>query len=101
MDENMLSSNALQLENNDISENTADNVSEYVKRVRKESIADIMAMQGIVCIITAIAFVVLNIVQPNLAADIFSLYSEKTSGSDGLTDIIHAVVDFLRSTPNV
>lgn len=101
MEENILSDNALRSENDGISENTADNVTEYAKRIRKESIADTMAMQGIVCLITAIAFVVLNIVQPELAADIFSVYSEKTSGSDAITDMIHAAADLLRSTPNV
>lgn len=101
MEENVASDAALQLENEAISEDTADNVTTYVKRGKKGGIADTMAMQGIVCLIIAIAFAVFNIVQPYLAADVFSVYSEKTSGSDGVTDMIRAIGDFLRSTPNV
>ena len=95
------SNNTLQSDNTAVSENIDDNVMTYAKRRKKAGLTDTVAMQGIVCLIIAIAFAVFNIVQPNLAADVFSVYSEKTSGSDGVTDIIRAVGDFLRSTPNV
>lgn len=101
MEEITASDTALQPENEAISEDTADNVTSYVNRGKRGGIADTIIMQGILCLIIAIAFAVLNIVQPDLAADVFSLYSEKTSGSDGVTDIIRAIGDFLRSTPNV
>lgn len=101
MEENAASNTALQSENEAVSEDTADSVTAYVKRGKKGGIVDTMAAQGILCLIIAIAFAVFNIVQPDLAADVFSVYSEKTSGSDGVTDMIRAVGDFLRSTPNV
>lgn len=101
IEENMSSDTTLQSDDGDISENTADNAVVYAKRRKKGGISDTMAMQGIVCLIIAIAFAVFNIVQPDLAADVFSVYSEKTSGSDGVTDMIRAVGDFLCSTPNV
>ena len=100
IEENMSSDTALQSDD-DVLENTADNAAVYANRREKGGISDIMAMQGIVCLIIAIAFAVFDIVQPDLAADVFSVYSEKTSGSDGVTDIIRAVGDFLCSTPNV
>lgn len=70
-------------------------------RKKKGSLADTAAMQAILCLITAVGFVAANIAKPDLAADIFAVYLDKNSSSDGFTDIIRAVADFLRSTPNV
>lgn len=70
-------------------------------RKKKGGLADTAAMQAILCLLIAVGFAAANIAKPELAADIFSVYLDKSSGSDGFADIVGAIADFLRSTPNV
>ena len=69
--------------------------------VRKTGLKDIVTVQAILCVLIAILFVSLNIFNSDLAADIFEVYSEKSSVYGSIMDIVDEFIDFLGSTPNV
>lgn len=93
------SERALQSSDNSEEQNIPAEAAPY--RKKKGSLADTASTQAILCLLIAVGFVAANIAKPDLAADIFAVYLDKSSGSDGFTDIIRAIADFLRSTPNV
>ncbi|MCH5193078.1 MAG: hypothetical protein J1F11_03885 [Oscillospiraceae bacterium] len=69
--------------------------------VRKTGLKDIVTVQAIICVVTGILFVSLNIWSSDLAADIFDFYSEKSAVCGSIMDIVDEFIDFLGSTPNV
>lgn len=93
----------------DVSENieTAENtekdcteaISEIIVRRKKVTFFDILAVQAIMCLVTAIAFVGVNIFYHDLAADIFDIYIEKNIDSENISNVIKIIADFLQSTP--
>lgn len=68
---------------------------------RKAGLKDIVMVQAIACMVIGIAFTSLNIFNSDLAADIFEVYSEKSSVCGSIMNIVNAFIDFLGSTPNV
>ena len=69
--------------------------------VRKTGLKDVITVQAIVCVTIGIGFAFLNIWGSDLAADIFDVYSEKSSVYGSIMNIVNAFIDFLGSTPNV
>lgn len=90
-------------ENNETAENTeeigTDSTAEIVVNRKKVTFLDIVAVQAIMCLVAAIAFVGINIFYPDLAADIFEVYIEKNTDSGNISNVIRAISDFLQSTP--
>lgn len=80
-------------------EETAAAVPEIIVRRKKVTFLDIIAVQAIMCLVAAIAFVGLNIFYPELAADIFEIYLEKNTDFGNISDVIKIISDFLQSTP--
>ena len=68
---------------------------------RKAGFKDIITVQAIICVLIGIGFTALNILNSGLAADIFEVYSEKSSVYGSIMDIVNEFIDFLGSTPNV
>lgn len=92
MEENPTSSEALQEESPAVSE-----VSE--RRKRNGSLGDTMTLQAILCVLMALGFVIVNILNGDLAADVFDVYKDKLCADGNIMDVIAAVFDFLNSTP--
>lgn len=90
-------------ENIETAENTEETVtgstSEITVSRKKVTFLDIVAVQAIMCLAAAIAFVGINIWNTDLAADIFELYLEKNTDSGNISNVIKAIADFLQSTP--
>lgn len=66
---------------------------------KKTTFLDIIAVQAIMCLVAAIAFVTVNIFQSDLAADIFEIYLEKNTDTGNISRIVEIIADFLQSTP--
>ncbi len=90
-------------ENIEASENTEETVTDAVPKIneyrKRVTFLDIVAVQAIMCLVAAIAFVGINIFEPDLAADIFEVYLEKNTDSGNISNIINVITDFLQSTP--
>ncbi|MCM1329262.1 MAG: hypothetical protein NC253_07445 [Ruminococcus sp.] len=81
-------------------ENTEVKADEPIPVVRKKTtFLDIIAVQAIMCLVAAIAFVTLNIFRSDLAADIFEIYLEKNTDTGNISRIVEIIADFLQSTP--
>lgn len=92
MEENLTSSEALQEETHAVSE-----VSE--RRKRNGSLGDTMTLQAILCVLMALGFVIFNILNGGLAADVFDVYKDKLCADGNIADVFAAVIDFLGSAP--
>ncbi len=90
-------------ENIEAAENTeeavADSTSEISANRKKVTFLDIVAVQAIMCLVAAIAFVGINIWNSELAADIFEIYLVKNTDSGNISNVIRVIADFLQSTP--
>ena len=71
---------------------------------KSEKVSDVITMQCIVCIILAIAFVVINIVLPKLSEDIVQKYRTVSVSDDKVNDalvsIVSTISDFMNTAPN-
>lgn len=88
----------------EVQKETPENVTAEAERspnVKKTGLKDIVTVQAIVCVVIGIGFAFLNIWGSDLAADIFDVYSEKSSVYGSIMNIVNAFIDFLGSTPNV
>lgn len=92
MEENLTSSEALQEETSAVSE-----VSERRKRIG--SLGDTVTLQAILCVLMALGFVIANIFNGDLAADVFDVYKDKLCADGNIADVFAAVIDFLGSAP--
>ena len=90
-------------ENIEAAENTEEAVTDSAPEIalsrKKVTFLDIVAVQAIMCLVAAIAFVGVNIFYPDLAADIFEIYLEKNTDSGNISNVIKVIADFLQSTP--
>lgn len=91
-------------ENTEKNENIEE-IEEIFEEINKEkskkiTLMDIIAVQAIMCLIAAILFVGANICNSELAADIYGVYTEKNTESDGIAKTFKVLVDFLQSTPS-
>lgn len=80
-------------------ETAAEGVSEIAVSRKKVTFLDIVAVQAIMCLAAAIAFVGVNIFYPDLAADILEVYTEKNTDTGNISTVIRVIADFLQSTP--
>lgn len=69
------------------------------EKSKKITLMDIITIQAIMCLIAAILFVGANICNSELAADIYGVYTEKNTETDGIAKSFKVLVDFLQSTP--
>lgn len=92
--ENLSSEQALQQQNaySEIPENS-------VKERKNATFLDTVTIQAILCVLAAIVFVAVNILDTELAYDVFEIYSEKSTVQENITDTFRMILDFLRSTP--
>lgn len=80
-------------------ETAVESVTEIAVSRKKVTFLDIIAVQAIMCLVAAIAFVSVNIFYPELAADIFEVYTEKNTDSGNISEVVKVIADFLQSTP--
>lgn len=67
--------------------------------VRTASFWDTLTLQAILCVLLALGFIAVNMVNGNLAADIFELYESKFSSDSTVVDVFAAIVDYLGTAP--
>lgn len=82
-----------------IEKDNAEAVAEITVIRKKVTLLDIIAIQAIMCLVAAITFVGVNIFYPDLAADIFEVYTEKNTDSGNISEVVKVIADFLQSTP--
>lgn len=85
------------IENTEEIEEKTDKID--TEKSQKITFMDIIAVQAIMCLIAAILFVGANICNSELAADIYGVYTEKNTETDGIAKTFKVLIDFLQSTP--
>lgn len=63
------------------------------------SFGDTLTLQAILCVLLAIGFVAINILNGDMAADIFELYESKFNSESTVVEVFAAIADFLGSAP--
>lgn len=63
------------------------------------SFGDTLTLQAILCVLLAIGFIAVNILNGDMAADIFELYESKFNSESTVVEVFAAIVDFLDSAP--
>ena len=63
------------------------------------SFGDTLTLQAILCVLLAIGFVAVNILNGDMAADIFELYERKFNSESTVVEVFAAIADFLGSAP--
>ncbi|MDE7278760.1 MAG: hypothetical protein K2N26_03430 [Oscillospiraceae bacterium] len=66
---------------------------------RTTSFGDTLTLQAILCVLLALGFIAVNMINGNLAAEVFELYESKLSSESTVVDVFAAIVDFLGSAP--
>lgn len=66
---------------------------------RTVSFWDTLTLQAILCVLLALGFIAVNMVNGNLAADIFELYESKFTSDSTVVDVFAAIVDYLGTAP--
>lgn len=67
--------------------------------MKTASFGDTLTLQAILCVLMALAFIVLNMTNGGLAANIFDLYESKFGEDSTIAEVFAAVVDFLGTAP--
>lgn len=63
------------------------------------SFGDTLTLQAILCVLLALGFIAVNMINGNLAADVFELYESKFSSDSTVVDVFAAIVDYLGTAP--
>ncbi len=93
MEENMTSSETLH-------ENEPVELTEmFVQKKKTVTYGDTLTLQAILCVLIAIGFIIVNILDSSLAAEVLDLYEEKFGSDRNIWDAIAAAVDFLNTAP--
>ncbi len=69
----------------------------FVQKKKTVTFSDTVTVQAILCVAAAIVFVVINIINTDLAYDIYSIYSEKSASESSISDIFRIIIEFFRS----
>ena len=93
MQENLTSTEALHEDETAVQTDTGQSVG------RTASFGDTLTLQAILCVLLALGFIAVNVVDGNLAADVFELYESKLGSESTIVDVFAAIVDFLGTAP--
>ncbi len=69
----------------------------FIQKKKTVTFFDTLTIQAILCVATAIVFVVINIFNNDLAYDIYSLYSEKSLKESNIADTFRILIDLFKS----
>lgn len=97
MQENLTSSEALHTKQT--SAEVAKRTETAVSERKTASFGDTLTLQAILCVLLAIGFVAINILNGDMAADIFDLYKSKFNSESTVVEVFAAIADFLGSAP--
>lgn len=93
MQENQESSEALQ------EEEPAELTEMVVRRKKAATFGDTLTVQAILCVLLALGFVIVNIVNGSFAAELLGVYESRLGSGGNVFDIIAAVADYLGTAP--
>ncbi len=69
----------------------------FVQKKKAVTLSDTITIQAILCVTFAIAFIAVNIVNSDLAYEIFGACTEKCSDTGSIGDTLRIIADLLRS----
>lgn len=93
MQENLTSAEALH------GDETAVQTASEPSAARTASFGDTITLQAILCVLLAIGFIVVNIMNGDIAADIFELYESRLGSESTVADVFAAIADYLGTAP--
>ncbi len=93
MQENQESSEALQ------EEEPAELTEMFAGRKKTVTLGDTLTVQAILCVLLALGFVIINIVNGSFAAELLGVYESRFGSEGNIFDIIAAVADYLGTAP--
>ncbi|MDE5993856.1 MAG: hypothetical protein K2G87_12500, partial [Oscillospiraceae bacterium] len=97
MQENLTSSEALHDERISAGAEKRAETAVSEPRGKTVSFGDTLTLQAILCVLLAIGFVAVNILNGDMAADIFELYESKFNSESTVVEVFAAIADFLGS----
>ncbi|MCM1023784.1 MAG: hypothetical protein NC395_06970 [Prevotella sp.] len=77
----------------------ADTQPENTAPRKTASFGDTLTLQAILCVLMALGFVILNMVNGGLAAEIFELYKGGFGGDSTVAEVFAAAAEFLGTAP--
>lgn len=99
MQENLTSSEALRNEQTSAAVDKRAETALPESKEKNVSFGDTLTLQAILCVLLAIGFVAVNILNGDMAADIFELYESKFNSESTVVEVFAAIADFLGSAP--
>lgn len=99
MQENLTSSKALHNEQTSVGAEKRAETAVSESKGKTVSFWDTVTLQAILCVLLAIGFVAVNILNGDMAADIFELYESKFNSESTVVEVFAAIADFLGSAP--
>ncbi|MDE5576059.1 MAG: hypothetical protein K2J11_01555 [Oscillospiraceae bacterium] len=99
MQENLTSSEALHNEQTSAGAEKRAETALPEPKGKNVSFGDTLTLQAILCVLLAIGFIAVNILNGDMAADIFELYENKFNSESTVVDLFAAIADFLGSAP--
>lgn len=99
MQENLASSKALHNEQTSAGAGGRAETALPESKGKNVSFGDTLTLQAILCVLLAIGFVAVNILNGDMAADIFELYESKFNSESTVVEVFAAIADFLGSAP--
>lgn len=99
MQGNLTSSEALYNEQTSAGAEKRAETSVSVSKGKTVSFWDTLTLQAILCVLLAIGFVAVNVLNGDMAADIFELYESKFNSESTVIEVFAAIADFLGSAP--
>lgn len=99
MQENLTSSEALHNEQSSAAADRRAETALSASKGKTVSFGDTLTLQMILCVLLAIGFVAVNILNGDMAADIFELYESKFNSESTVVEVFAAIADFLGSAP--
>lgn len=99
MQENLTSSGALHNKQTSAAGEKQAETAVSKPQGRNVSFGDTLTLQAILCVLLAIGFIAVNILNGDMAADIFELYESKFNSESTVVEVFAAIADFLGTAP--
>ncbi len=71
----------------------------FVQKKKTVTFGDTLTLQAILCVLIAIGFTVINILNSALAAEVLDVYEEKIGSDGNILEAFEAAADFLNTAP--
>ncbi len=93
MEENLTSSETLQ------EEKPVELTEMFMQKKKTVTYGDTLTLQTTLCVLIAIGFVVINILNGGLASDILAAYKESFDSDSNIAEVLASAAEFLNTAP--